>query len=169
MREVDAEGFAIRPNKTRLKRELAQIRSLIEDLLELGSKDLEKLNLSDKFMDELAVARKMRPSSGRNRQIKYLAKLLQSSGYEAVAQWLAARDEQHAAENRRFHALEQWRERLLHEGDSALQDYLEQHPAADRQQLRQLIRNARREREQGKPAGAGKKLFRLLRDAQLND
>ena len=35
-----------------------------------------------------------------------------------------------------------WRERLLEDGDEALAELLDQHPAADRQLVRQLVRNA---------------------------
>lgn len=40
-----------------------------------------------------------------------------------------------------------------------------EYPSLDRQLLRQLIRNARRERDADKPPASARKLFRLLRDA----
>ncbi len=164
MREIDADGFAIRPNKTRLKRELAELREMVLELMQLGDSERSELELSETFVRELKIAARTRPSSGRNRQIKYLAKLLQSDGYEQVQLWLRSRNSRHSEQNRRFHMLEQWRQRMLEQGDAALQAFLREYPQTDRQQIRQMIRSAQREQAQGKPVGAGKKLFRLLRE-----
>ena len=70
--------------------------------------------------------------------------------------------------NQAFHHLERWRDRLIEEGDAALGDALAEWPGLDRQQLRQLVREARRERDQSKPRGAGRKLFRYLRSLDEN-
>src|SRR5690554_5638579 len=63
-----------------------------------------------------------------------------------------------------FHRLEAWRDRLLDEGDSAVEAFIADYPDVDRQALRQLIRNAQREREKGKPPPSARKLFKLIRD-----
>ncbi len=62
----------------------------------------------------------------------------------------------------RFHRLEHWRDALLERGDDALGEVLEAFPHADRQRLRQLVRNARDEQQRGKPPRAARELFRLL-------
>src|SRR3546814_5389599 len=53
---------------------------------------------------------------------------------------------------------------LLEEGDAALAELIEAHPSADRQQLRQLVRNTLDERKRNKPPHAFRELFRLLRE-----
>ncbi|SOO30196.1 conserved hypothetical protein [Xanthomonas phaseoli pv. phaseoli] len=63
-----------------------------------------------------------------------------------------------------IHRVERWRERLLAEGDVALSELLEAYPAADRQQLRQLVRNAIHERAKNKPPRAYRELFQVLRE-----
>lgn len=60
--------------------------------------------------------------------------------------------------------VERWRERLLADGDAALAELLEAYPAADRQQLRQLVRNAIHERAKNKPPRAYCELFQVLCD-----
>ncbi|WP_456447262.1 ribosome biogenesis factor YjgA [Thiolapillus sp.] len=164
MKELDEDGLVIRPNKTQLKKELADLQALVMEIMKLGDGDRNKLHLDSQFLDGVALAAKMKPSTGRNRQIKYLVKLLQKQDLEYVRQWFDTRNSKHAEENRRFHVLEQWRDRLVEEGDAALGEFLEQFPQADRQQLRALIRGAVREQSTGKSAGAGRKLFRLLRE-----
>ncbi len=167
MKERDEDGLVIRPNKTRLKRELAELQRLVMEIIDLGEGDRAKLGLDDRFLEGVTLAAKMKPSSGRNRQIKYLVKLLQKQDLEQLRHWFEARDSRHAQENRHFHVLEQWRDRLVEEGDAALGDFLRQFPQTDRQQLRSLIRAAVREKASGKPAGAGRKLFRLLREMSV--
>ncbi len=164
MREVDEDGLAIRPNKTQLKRELAELQKLVVAIIALGEGERARLDLEDKFLAGVHRAAAMKASSGRNREIKYLTKLLQKQNLEQIRDWFENRNSRHSEENRRFHALEKWRDRLVEQGDEALQQYLEQYPHTDRQQIRALIRSAVRERDTGKPAGAGKKLFRQLRE-----
>ncbi|MEC9482293.1 MAG: ribosome biogenesis factor YjgA, partial [Halomonas sp.] len=62
-----------------------------------------------------------------------------------------------------FHRLEKWRDRLV-DDDEALEPFIAEYPDVDRQALRQLIRNARSERERGKPPTNARKLFKLIRD-----
>ena len=63
-----------------------------------------------------------------------------------------------------LHKVETWRTRLLEDGDTALADLLSEFPSADRQHLRQLVRNAGEERLKNKPPHAFRELFRELRE-----
>ena len=165
MKEVDEDGLVIRPNKTQLKRELAELQKLVVEIVNLSESDRSKLDLDTKFLEGVQRVLAMKASSGRNREIKYLTKRLQQSeNLENIRQWFETRNSKHSEENRHFHALEKWRDRLIEEGDAAFQQYLEAYPQTDRQQIRTLIRNAVKEKTSGKPAGAGKKLFRMLRE-----
>ena len=163
MREVDEDGFVVRPNKSALKREQAQVRALVVALLDCPEGEWSRMGLGEPLQKEMRLARGMKASGARNRQIKFIARLLQQDGLESARQWMEQRDQHRAEEQRRIRQLEQWRERLVEEGDAALGDYLLGYPQTDRQQLRQLVRIAKKERETGKPAGAGRKLFRYLR------
>ena len=53
--------------------------------------------------------------------------------------------------------------RDLAEGDAALAELLDEHPGADRQRLRQLVRSTLEERKRNKPPRAFRELFRELR------
>ena len=63
-----------------------------------------------------------------------------------------------------MHHIEKWRDDLLAEGDSALERLLTEYPTADRQFLRQLIRNAKKELQANKPPKSARSLFKYLRD-----
>ena len=100
-----------------------------------------------------------------NRHIKYCVRLMDPQELDQVQAYLADRQSHQVASNRLLHAAERWRDRLVEEGDPGLDALLDEHPDLERHALRQLQRDAARERATGRPAGAGRKLFRALRDA----
>jgi ribosome-associated protein len=64
-----------------------------------------------------------------------------------------------------MHRIEALRDALLgDDGDAAMTELLDEHPQADRQKLRQLVRNAHEERKRNKPPRAFRELFRELRE-----
>lgn len=154
---------AIRPNKSQQKREIAARTDLVEKMTILTDRELERLGLPADVIEEVARVRAIKPSSARKRQLKHCVKYLQDADLSQVELYLEDRHSQQVEVNQALHRLERWRDRLVAEGDEAMQELLSELPTLDRQRLRQLVRDAQREREQGKPAGAGRKLFRHLR------
>jgi len=59
---------------------------------------------------------------------------------------------------------ERWRDKLVAGGNDALAELLNEHPHADRQQLRQLLRNAQKEAEAAKPPKSSRLLYRYLKN-----
>jgi len=152
-----------RPNKTQQKREIAARATLIEKMTELSDKELSRLGVGDDVIEEIGRVRAIKPSGARKRQLKYCVKQLQGCDLSEVELYLNDQRSQQIALNQTFHDLEKWRDRLIEQGDEVIGEALSEWPSLDRQQLRQLIRDARRERDLGKPPGAGRKLFRYLR------
>ena len=157
-----------RPNKTQQKREISARTALVERMTGLSDRQLASLGLDGAAVAEIARVRAIRPSGARKRQLKFCVRQLQGADLSQVELYLDDQQSQQAAFNQAFHHLERWRDRLIEEGDAALGDALAEWPGLDRQQLRQLVREARRERDQGKPRGAGRKLFRYLRSLDEN-
>jgi len=156
--------YSERPNKTALKRELAARGALIEQATQLSDAELRRLGIADQDIEEIARVRAIKPSGARKRQLKFCVKRLAEADLSAVETYLNDRHSQQLALNQAFHKLEQWRDRLIEEGDGLLGEAMQEWPHLDRQQFRQLVRDARREKEHGKPVGAKKKLFRHLRE-----
>ena len=77
-----------------------------------------------------------------------------------------AADHHQSSWTREFHLLEELREKLLAEGDSALPEVLSHFPRCDRQHLRKLVRQAKKELETRQPPRASRLLFRYLRELQ---
>jgi len=153
------------PSKSARKREMKALQDLTLQLSAMTESQLESFGLAPATRAAVREVGRMKPSSARNRQMKFAAQHLAKEDLEPVYQWFDNRKARHAAENRRFHELERWRDRLLGEGDEALSDLLAQHPGLDVQAIRQLMRTARKESETGKPPAAARKLFKLLRDS----
>ncbi len=153
-----------RPNKTRLKRELAARTALVEAAVGLSDAELARLGLGADAIAEIDRVRRIPPSGARKRQLKFCVKQLRDVDLEPLAAYLRDRRSQQVAANQALHRLERWRDRLIETGDPLLGEAAAEWPHLDRQRLRQLVRDARRERDHGKPAGAGRKLFRYLRE-----
>jgi ribosome-associated protein len=164
MIDDEPEKRAVRPNKSAQKRELAELQRLAERMLELSDKELVRLGVDQALREALAQVRPMRASGARNRQLKHCLRFMDRDDLVDIERRLDNRQVARTNETRAFHALEDWRDRLVSNGDDALTALYEQFPGVDRQRVRQAVRDARRENETGKPAGAGRRLFRLLRE-----
>lgn len=156
-----------RPNKSAKKRELEALATLAEQMTGLTDRELKRLGVDADLRAALDLARQMKPSGSRNRQIKHCVKSMDHEQLQPVYLYLNDRKAQQLAVNQVFHELENLRDRLIDGGDDAIQALFEANPNAllERQRLRLLCRDAARERETGKPAGAGRKLFRYLRES----
>jgi ribosome-associated protein len=163
---VSDEDKPQRPSKSAMKREMAALQRLAEEMAGMGDAELARLGVDATLRESLAQVRAMKPSGARQRQVRYCVKLMDPAELDAVRDRLSAGHAQQAAASRRFHVVERWRDRLREEGDPALGELLTDYPDLDRQHLRRLVRDAAQERESGRPKGAGRSLFRYL-DAHL--
>jgi ribosome-associated protein len=72
----------------------------------------------------------------------------------------------HKDEVKAFHQLEQWRDQLLLGDQDLLNEMASKFENFDRQHIRQLIRNAKKEQEQNKPPKSARLLFKYLTEIQ---
>jgi ribosome-associated protein len=154
-----------RPSKSARKREMEVLQALAERLAALSDSELARLGVDARLREALALVRPMRPSGARNRQLKHCVKFIDIETLAEVRAYLDDRQSHRIAANREFHEIERWRDRLIDEGDQALQALFDSYGRLDRQRIRQLCRDAMREKQTGRPAGAGRRLFRELRDS----
>lgn len=149
-------------SKSQRKRDALALQSLAESLTRLPDSQLEGIPLPEDVREAVLGARSLDRGAYR-RQIRYLGRLLRACDAtpikSAVDACVSASHEDKARQKR----LERWRERLLEEGDAAVAALLDEYPRADAQQLRQLLRNARKERAEGRAPRSFRELFRLLR------
>ncbi len=158
--ELEQEGVS----KSQLKREMLELQQVGERLISMSATELADFPLTPTLQDALEESRRIKGRGAMRRHIRRVGKLLREADSDAIRQLLDRMDNHDLIEKQRFHQLEQWRDRLLQEGDTALNELLEQYPTADRQQLRQLIRTAVKEQTQAAPPASSRKLFRYLRE-----
>jgi len=150
-------------SKTRRKQEMTELQSLGERLVALPESQIEAMPMEDKLREAVLEARRVRSHEAKRRQMQYIGRLMREvdpaplrERLEAIAGYSA----QAAARHRR---LEAWRQRLLAD-DAALTVFAAEHPGADLQALRTLIRNTRKEQKEAKPPRCYRELFRLIRE-----
>lgn len=151
-------------SKSQLKRESNALQALGEELVDLPAAKLERIPLPQELAEAVALAQRIKARGGRKRQLQYIGKLMRRLDEAPIRQAMDQLKGESARKTAHLHKVERWRERLLDEGDSALAELLEEYPTADRQHLRQLMRNAQREKKQNKPPKSARELFRSLRD-----
>lgn len=152
-------------SKTRRKREMLELQALGAALAALADAQLARLALPEALREAVLEARRIRSHEAKRRQMQYIGRLMREVDPEPIREQLAALEggsAQAAAAHRR---LEAWRARLL-EDDAALTDFAAEHPGADLQALRTVIRNSRQEQKLGKPPRAYRELFRMLKSLE---
>lgn len=160
---TEPESEAAPVSKTSRKKASLAAQDMGAELVDLSVDTLKRLDLPEDLLDAVLDAKRFTQHGAHRRQLQLIGKLMRDLDTTEIAEQLARLRGESDAAKAEFHALERWRARLL-EDDEALSQWLRQHPGADAQQLRQLIRNARREEAEGKPPKSSRQLFRLLRD-----
>ncbi len=150
-------------SKSALKKEMTKLQKMGEDLVDLPERLLEKISLPADIHEAIMLARRLKNREGKRRQLQYIGKLMRKTDVDPIRQQLEKFQQQSRSFRQHFHQLEQWRDRLIDEGDSALNALLNEYPSADRQHLRQLIRQAKKESSQNKPPAASRKVFQYLK------
>lgn len=150
-------------SKSQHKRDMAALRDLGASLLDLPQARVDTLPLNEKLAGALRDARRITSHEARRRQVQYIGKLMREQDPAPIRAALAAAAGQSASARARQKQLEQWRERLIRD-DAALTEFAGEHPAADVQVLRTLIRNARKEIAGAHPPRAQRELFRVVRE-----
>lgn len=134
-------------SKTDLKRESEEVQKLGEQLLTLREGLFARLQLPEKLVEALAEMKRITNFEGRRRQSQYVGKLMRSleeSDLQAIRDALQEQHKGSAREALALHQAEKWRDDMV-AGDEAVQRWIERHPGTDTQQLRALVRQARKE------------------------
>ena len=163
--ETDDEDYqpVERLNKSQQKREIHALLEMGKELSAMEAPTLEQMELPPELFTALVAAKSMKHGA-QKRQFKFIAKLLRQMNTDSITETLAEIKGRKADQDRQFHRIERWRDRLLAEGPEVVTELLAEYPQADAGQLRQLIRNAKNEQTANKPPKSARALFRLLRD-----
>lgn len=156
-----------RPSKSQLKREMHALQALGVDLIELPKDALKRMPMPEALGDAVREARRITDHEGKRRQVQYVGRVMRSLTEDEIAALRTALDKYRGvnkAETAKLHWIEHTRDELLAH-DDAFTAFLREHPGADAQEGRTLIRNARKEAQQGKPPRYFRELFQWIKAA----
>ncbi|EHA1126545.1 hypothetical protein BOO29_04625 [Vibrio navarrensis] len=153
-------------SKSEMKRDMDELQKLGEELVELKPSVLAKFPISEDLLEAIKDAQRFK-NEARRRQLQYIGKVMRQEDPEPIQAALDKLRNKHSQNTAVLHKLETLRDRVIAEGDSAIDEVVELYPAADRQRLRQLARTAVKEKQNNKPPKAFREIFQVLK--QLND
>ena len=155
-------------SKSQAKREATELQKLGATLLEFSPKQLFPLNLPENLLQAIQEGRKITANVATARHKQYIGKLMRNIDPALIYAFLDAQKGITNEHNIWLHQIERLRERMLVDA-KAVEKFIADYPEVDIQHLRQLIRNAQKERQQqeaGKhtPPKAFRELFQLMKN-----
>ncbi|PXY96238.1 ribosome biogenesis factor YjgA [Frischella perrara] len=157
----DNEEEIIYVSKSEIKRDAEALKKLGVELVQLSKNELSKIPLDEDMIYAIELAQKIK-KEGYRRQIQYIGKLLRNRDIDPISQALDKLKNRHNQQNAILHKLEKLRDDLIDTGDA--EPIIAWNPQADRQQLRQLARTAKKERDTNKPPKSARLIFQYLKD-----
>lgn len=152
------------PSKSAVKREMTALQDLGTRLTQLPEAQLKQMPIDDEqLLEAIHLARRIKARGGLRRQLQFIGKLMRTIDPAPIEEAFARLDGQHEAQKARFHRLEALRDALLDKGDTGMTSLLETYPHADRQHVRQLVRQHAADIKNSKPRASARKLFQYLR------
>lgn len=155
-------------SKSEMKRDMEALQKIGEELVELKPNALAKIPLDEELMDAIRDAQRFK-NEARRRQLQRIGKLMRQVELEPIQAALDMLRNKHSQATVALKKLELKRDKLIENGDSMINAILVDHPDADRQRLRQLVRQANKEKTQNKPAKAYREIFQYLKELYLED
>jgi len=157
-----------RPSKTQLKKASHELQDLGEALVALPEDRLSGLGIDETLLDAIREYKRTRTHEGRRRQMQYIGKLMRRTDPEPLREAVAAMQLGRAKDALALHEAERWRVELI-ASDDALTRWTAEHPDSDLQQLRSLIRAARKDASAAPEQRSGRAyrdLFKFIRQQQ---
>ena len=157
-----------RPSKSQLKRDMTALQKLGAELIAEPRERVKRVPMPEDVRDAILECQQITDHEGRRRQLQYVGKKMRTLEDEEVVlirKTIDSWKQPSRAETAAMHAIERRRDKLLAD-DGALTDLRVQYPELDLQQMRTMIRNARREQAENKPPKAYREIFQVLKQLQ---
>jgi ribosome-associated protein len=133
-----------RPSKTRLKQQAHDLQALGQALVELPAGRLKDLAMPDGLREAIAEYRRTKSFEGQRRQLQYIGKQMRLADVAPLQEAVDHFRLGSAQDTLMLHECELWRDQLV-ANDEAATRWAAQYPGSDLQQLRSLVRAARKD------------------------
>ncbi|MAK91636.1 MAG: hypothetical protein CMI03_17495 [Oceanospirillaceae bacterium] len=156
-------------SKSELKRDAERLKVMGKELSEMTPAKWAELPISENLRSALKESQRLKQNEAKRRHLQYIGKLMREEDVDAIQHALDLMDPSSEVFGRLIRQQEMWRTRLIND-NNGLNDFIEEYPHVDRQQLRNLVRNASKEMssEPPKPGSNYKKLFQLIREVMAD-
>ncbi len=157
-------------SKSQLKRESQEIHKLGKRLTELSAEQLATIPLDEPVLEAIALAHKIQNKrSALKRHLLFLGKLLRARDTDAIFTAVGNFDKNNQIQIQRHHQAERWRDQILLQGIEAIEAFVLGKPDADRQRLRQLLRNYNHAKNEAKRLQQARLVYKEIKQVLEND
>ena len=159
------------PSKTQRKKASHDLQDLGEAAVALPDARLVGLAVAEVVLDAIHNYKKTKTFEGRRRQMQYIGKLMRIHDVEPLRQAVTDMQLGRAKDSLALHQAERWRAELI-ASDDATTRWTNAHPQTDVQQLRNLVRAARKDAalEPEKRSGrAYRELFQFIKEGAIDE
>lgn len=160
----------LRPSKTRLKQASHDAQALGIALLDFPDERLAALGLAESLVDAIRAGRRIKAHEARRRQLQLIGKLMRGADIEPIREAVAESQLGHARDSLALHRAERWRAELVAD-DAVTTRFAAEHAGADLQQLRALVRSARKDAALAPEQRSGRafrELFKFIREHEAD-
>ena len=166
--DADEDGFSGRPSKSALKRESHDLQELGKQLLEMPDSRLATIEMPERLRDALADHKRTKSFEGKRRQLQFIGKVMRGVDAAPLREAVAEYQLGHARNALALHQAERWRAELLSDDKDAVTRWAGAFPLSDLQQLRNLVRAARKDAAEVPEKRSGRafrELFQYIKHA----
>ncbi len=150
-------------SKSQQKKAMDRLQAIGEQLAEMSANQLKKLPISENLRDAIIKLQSLKSHEATRRHKQFIGKLMRHEDEDTLLQALNQRQQPNLERQ-----LSLWIDRLMSQGETAVNDAVRQFPAADRHTLRQYLRAAQHEQTTlPDETKAKQKLFTYLRETAL--
>ena len=135
---------APRPSKTQLKQQSHDLQALGLELAELPAARRAAAPMPDALREAIEQYHRTRSHEGRRRQLQLIGKQMRFADAQPLREAVDAFKLGSAKDTLMLHEAERWRDELVADDEAATR-WAKAHPSSDLQQLRSLIRAARKD------------------------
>ncbi len=152
-------------SKSEIKREMHKLQDFAASLIKLSKHQRSKIPFTEELLADLRLADKIKNKhEALRRHVRHMAKVLSETDLGPINQALDVMANKHQQETAKFNALEQLRDELIEQGSALIEELIDKHQTMERQKLRQLVRQANKEKKAEQPGKYYRELFAYLKE-----
>ncbi len=151
-------------SRTQKKKEAEALQVLGEKLVELTDAQLKNIEMPLELMEAVLFAKTTTKHGARKRQMQFIGTLMREIDSDTIREGLAQISLKNRQQTVVHKNIEKQRDELIAGDHVQIEKLIEKHPEADRQKLKQLVRNAKKEISKNLPPKSSRLLFRYLKE-----